>query len=245
MKLTTSLCTCLTLLTTTLITTTTACVPENIARRQNADAAAQYPAFNFGSDNASDPATKGYFINHLCINVRNATESIDFYTRAFGMRLIFTLQLTEHASISYMGHAAGGKNGTGYQTVEEMNRDKNNREGLLELVSFATPNWNLPASSAVPNTFSHIGMVVPDIEAAQKRLDEVGANTVKRFGTPLSATGAVANATGAGDLSQFAAAELEAVFQALVVINTPLIWVADPDGNLIEIQGAEGFALDG
>ena len=196
-----------------------------------------------GSDEPSPPATKGYFINHLCLNVRNATESIEWYNIAFGLRLVFTLRPTEHTSISYMAHAAGGKNGTGYQTAEEMNRDKNNREGLLELVSLELPSWNLKASSQIPNTFSHIGMVVPDIEATQKRLKKIGANIIKNFGEPVNVKGAVGNALGFGNLLELDQGEIDAFQKATTPANLGLIFVADPDGNLIEVQGQEGFGL--
>ena len=142
-----------------------------------------------------------------------------------------------------MAHAHGGKNGTGYQTAEEMNREKNNREGLLELVSLSVPGWNLPASSKVPNTFAHIGMVVPDIEATQRHLQKMGANIVKNFGEPMRLTGAVANATGFGDLSELGQEEIDLFLKVMNVSNTPLIFVADPDGNLVEVQGQEGFGL--
>ena len=142
-----------------------------------------------------------------------------------------------------MAHAHGGKNGTGYQTAEAMNREKNNREGLLELVSLSVPGWNLPASSKVPNTFAHIGIVVPDIEATQERLQKMGANIVKNFGEPMRLTGAVANATGFGDLSELDQEEIDLFLKVMDVSNTPLIFVADPDGNLVEVQGQEGFGL--
>lgn len=205
--------------------------------------AGTFPQSIMGSDDPSDPATRGYFINHLCINFKNATKSIDFYSKTFGMRHIFTLQVTEHFSISHMGHSHGGKNGTGYQTVDELNREKNNAEGYLELISLSVAGWDLPASSRIPNTFGHIGMVVPDVEETQKRLEEIEANIIKKFGEPPTVTGAVPNATSLGDLSELDQKEIDAILAALTPGNTPLIWVADPDGNLIEIQGQEGFAV--
>lgn len=49
------------------------------------------------------------------------------------MRHIFTVDLSEDFAIMYMGHAQGGRNGTGFQTGAEMARDKNNMAGLVEL----------------------------------------------------------------------------------------------------------------
>ncbi|KAK5047811.1 hypothetical protein LTR84_006476 [Exophiala bonariae] len=202
-----------------------------------------FPQSIFGSEDPSDPGSLGYFVNHLCINVRNATESIDFYSKTFGFRHIFTLRVTEHFSISYMGHSHGGKNGTGYQSVAELNREKNNAQGYLELVSLSVPGWDLFASAKIPNTFAHIGLVVPDIEKTQKRLEDIGANIVKSFGEVPTIVGPVANATSLGDLSELDQSEIDAILAALIPSNTPLIWVADPDGNLIEIQGQDGFGV--
>jgi lactoylglutathione lyase len=155
-----------------------------------------YPWPELGDDKPSPPATTGYFINHLALNVRNATRSIDWYNRAFGLRLLFTFHVSEHLTISYMAHAAGGKNGTGYQTAEEMNRDKNNRQGLLEMISLDIPNWDMPAGIKVPNTFSHIGMVVPNITETQKRLEAMGANILKGSGEEFKLEGGFAVASG-------------------------------------------------
>jgi lactoylglutathione lyase len=204
----------------------------------------QYPIALPGDDEPADPATLGYFSNHLCINARNATESIRWYKEAFGLRLIFRLQVSEHFSISYMGHAQGGRNSTGYQTSAEMNREKNNMGGLLEITSLDYPNWDLPAGIKVPNTFSHIGMVVPNITETQARLDAMNASIFKRSGDPFDLNGPFSDATGftqAGDaISQ---EEIDAIQAVLQPVNTPLLFVADPDGTIIEVQNQEALAL--
>ena len=201
----------------------------------------EYPYPVPGDDLPSDAATTGYFINHLALNVRNATKSIDWYSKAFGLRLIFTLQVSEHFSISYMGHAHGGRNGTGYQTSTEMNREKNNAEGLLELLQLDYPGWDLPSGSKVPNTFSHIGLVVPNVTATQARLESMGANIIKGAGEPFLAEGAFVDATGftkAGN--KISPEEVDIILATLKPLNKPLMFVADPDGTIIEIQNQEG-----
>ena len=207
------------------------------AEAANEESGVTYPFTVPGDDLPSEPATTGYFINHLCINVRNITESIKWYNKAFGLRLMFTLQVSEHFSISYMGHSHGGRNGTGYQTSEEMIRQKNNIEGLIELVNLDFVNWDLPSGIRVPNTFSHIGMVVPNITDTQARLEAMNANIIKGAGETFTLDGAFADGTGftqAGDaISQ---EEIDLIMQTLVPINTPIILVADPDGNVIEVQ---------
>ncbi len=204
-----------------------------------------YPYSDPGDDIASDPATTGYFINHLCINVRNATESINWYTKAFGLRLMFTMHVSEHFSITYMGHSHGGRNGTGYQTSEELNRQKNNIEGLVEFLHLDVPSWDLPAGLVVPNTFSHIGMVVPDIGATQARLEAMGANIYKGYNEPFVLDGPFADAAGLSkaSLEEVSQEERDQILQILTPVNAPLIFVADPDGNIIEVQPQVGSEL--
>lgn len=205
-----------------------------------------YPFPEVGSDIASDPATTGYFINHLCLNVMNLTASMDFYTEIFGLRHILTLHVSEHFSITYLGHSHGGKNGTGYQTAEELNREKNNAEGLLELVHLDTPDNSLPASTRIANTFGHIGMVVPDILATQARLDAYpGVEIIKRTDDDLKVPSDIATATSLSPkkIAQLSQAERDLILGVLTPFNKPLIFVNDPDGNLIEIQPQEGAAL--
>ncbi|KAM0286471.1 hypothetical protein ACHAQH_000897 [Verticillium albo-atrum] len=140
----------------------------------------------------------------------------------------------------------GGRNGTGYQTTKELNRQKNNIEGLLELIHVDVPVHDLSASSITPNTFAHIGMVVPDIEATQARLDAYpGINILKRSGAELQREGGIANATSLGPeaVAQPDQEEVDLILSVLRPLNKPLIFVADPDGNLIEIQPQERAEL--
>lgn len=201
--------------------------------------ASTYPQELPGDDSPSSPITSGNFINHVCLNVRNVTESVNWYNKAFGLRLMFTLQVSEHFSISYMGHAQGGRNGTGYQTSDELNRDKNNIEGLVELINVDSPAWDLPSGMKTPNTFSHIGMVVPDLKAAQKHLEAMGANIPKGHNEDFVLEGAfadVAGLTAAADRGEISPEEWQLIEKVLYPLNTPMIFVADPDGNIIEVQ---------
>jgi lactoylglutathione lyase len=237
-----------------LLTQTLACgpLPDAQSHPRNADDGSHsdpgYPAYPYsdpGDDTPSDPLTKGYFINHLCINVRNTTESINWYNRAFGLRLMFTMHVSEHFSISYMGHSHGGRNGTGYQTADEINREKNNIEGLIELINIDAPSWNLPAGIDTPNTFSHIGMVVPDVAATQKHLESIGATIYKAWNETFVLDGPFADAAGLKNipLDEISQDERDMIEKVLGPTNRPLIFVADPDGNIIEVQNQEGSAL--
>ena len=41
-----------------------------------------------------------------------------------------------------MGHSHDGRNGTGYQISDEMHCDKNNIEGLVEILGLDYPDWD-------------------------------------------------------------------------------------------------------
>jgi lactoylglutathione lyase len=150
---------------------------------------------------------------------------------------MFHLKVSEHHSIAYMGHSHGGRNGTGYQSSDELNRNKNNVEGLLELLEVASPNWDLPPGTRVPNTFSHIGIVVPNVTDTQARLDAMGVKSWKRSGDAFTVFGAFADASGftqAGDV--ITPEEITLIETVLAPINNAMIYAADPDGTIIEVQ---------
>lgn len=202
-----------------------------------------YPMTTFGPE-GSDPETTSYFFNHISLNVRNMTGSVDFYTSVLGMRLLFTVQVSPHASISYMGYSNGGKNGTGYQTTEELNRDKNNAQGLIELIWIGLPGAAGNSSTEVTNTFANLGLVVADPQSTEIRLDEYGVDIYKRFGADLPREGPFARATGiGGDVSGLNPEEFESIWTAMNTFTKESIYAADPDGNMIAIQGPRGPQL--
>ncbi|KAL3473509.1 hypothetical protein BJX99DRAFT_197580 [Aspergillus californicus] len=197
--------------------------------------------FQVGEDGPAPPETLGYFINHVGLLTTNLDRLKHFYGDILGMRLIFDVQLTPEFTITYMGHTQGGRNGTGFQTGAELNRDKNNLAGLLEIVTFNVSDDTLLGSLNRTNTFGHIGLIVPDIVAAQDYLDSQGVEIVKRFGEPIKTfTGPVNNAFGIGEFAGVHLAAKQALMDAQGLIGLPLLMmIADPDGNLVEIQQQE------
>ena len=136
------------------------------------------------------------------------------------MRHIFTYHATPYFKIAYVGHIAGGYNGSGYQTPLELNRQKNNMKGLLEFVYIAPdatdPPPDIPlASTRKSNTFSHVGLVVPDIQATQKRLKDANVTILKEFGAVPSNTGPLPNAYGLGLLPPGSESVSETIIQGL------------------------------
>ncbi|KAM0236948.1 hypothetical protein ACHAP5_009234 [Fusarium lateritium] len=209
----------------------------------------QYPYPILGTDEASDILTTGYFINHLAFTAKNLTASIEFYSDVLGFRKLFTLQLSETYSITYLGHAQGGRYRTGYQTALEMNREKNNAQGLIEIYYVDVPVKNIESTSQRANTFGHVGVVVPDTKALQERLDTMPhVNVIKKFGEPfvnLDTDSVVGPAIGLSQsvVAQLSLEEREAIVKGFGHSVDPLIFLTDPDGNFIELQPQEGAEL--
>ncbi|KAI1370086.1 hypothetical protein F4677DRAFT_398462 [Hypoxylon crocopeplum] len=189
----------------------------------------------------SDPATTAYQLNHASLNVRNLTRSLDFYNRIFGMRHMYTVQVTEHFYTAYMGHSSGGRNGTGYQTTAELIRNQANSQGLLELLYVdIEDDYVISPSTDIPNTFSHLGFIVPDIDEAQNRLEVSNVSIYKRVGEPFPRDGPVINA-GVLNRSRFSQEEFESIIAGMSESTKGFILAADPDGNMIEIVPQSGL----
>ncbi|KAH8587444.1 Glyoxalase/Bleomycin resistance protein/Dihydroxybiphenyl dioxygenase, partial [Bisporella sp. PMI_857] len=229
------------LLSSQLISIAQSCAPQAPANNTGSN---QFPQLIPGSNEPADPATTGFVLNHFALNVNNITRSIDFYTKVFGMRLIFNFRATEKLSIAYLAHSHGGKNGTAYQTVSELNRNKNNMEGLIELLHYDDPAESLDPSTKAPNTFSHIGFVVPDPVKVERRLNDYGAEIIKGIGgLPTDENlEIIANSYGLGNLFRTNREEAIAIL-TLLTKSVPganeTIYVLDPDGNFIEVQPQE------
>lgn len=188
-----------------------------------------------GPDTPSDPDTIGYFINHFALNVNNLTRSMDFYTDMFGMRHMFTYYLTPHISVTYMSHSQGGRNGTGYQTTDELLRFKNNNGGHIEFVHMNVTGKDTPGSAIKASTFSHVGIIVPDVKATQDRLEKNCVTIYKRIGEPMPSDGPLADKYNLGDATNLSDKEFKEFQDAMSELNQLNIFAADPDGNLLEI----------
>jgi lactoylglutathione lyase len=116
-----------------LISSTEGCL-HHLKKRQASSGA--YPELTTGTDGPADPATIGFTIGHFALLVNDLAATRHFYGDALGLRHIFTYNSSEEYTIMYMGHAQGGKNGTGYQTGEEMFSEVFNMEGLIEFIEF-------------------------------------------------------------------------------------------------------------
>ncbi|KAK5457323.1 hypothetical protein LTS15_005104 [Exophiala xenobiotica] len=191
-----------------------------------------------GNDGPADQETMGFALNHLSLIVHNLTASKEFYGKVLGMRHIFTADLTPFYSVTYMGHAQGGRNSSGYQTGAELLRDKNNAAGLLEFQYFAnSEDTGMTATTRRPNTFSHIGLIVPSLEKAQARMEKYGVKITKHIGQSAEGIYSVENALGFGEYATKNQTKRDLLVQGQQLVGfAQLLTVEDPDGNLIEVQ---------
>ena len=78
---------------------------------------------------------------------------------------------------------------------------------------------------------------------AQRRLDEYGVTIVKRVGEiDLAVDGPVAKAFGVGPTATSNVTEVEEIVEGLVGTDLEnLMFVLDPDGNMLEVVEQNGF----
>jgi lactoylglutathione lyase len=217
---------------------TIACAGHALAARASNGSSAN-GQFTVGNDGPAPVATLGYTLNHFGLLVNDLDAMMSFYGEVLGMRHVFTYSTT-FFDIVYMGYSHGGKNGTGFETGEELFREKTNTEGLLEFMypkncnDNSTSENDFKPSTKVPNTFSHVGLVVPDVMETQARMKAHGAKILKEVGVNPVPGDPIVKAFG------LAEERVKAQLEALEAINAigfeTFLLVADPDGNLVEIQ---------
>lgn len=84
-------------------------------------------------------------------------------------------------------------------------------------------------------------MIVPDINKTQSYLEHHGVEILKPVGEAIKTfTGPINNAYNLGQYAGAHIAAKKALIKAQGIIGIPLmLLVADPDGNLVEIQQQE------
>lgn len=239
MQLISNLYACLVLACAILTPLAHACTPPN----------ASSEPFEVGNDTAADPATLGYTFNHFALLVNDLEETMHFYGKVLGMRTIFKFQASPTFYMAYMGMSHGGKNGTGFQSGQDLYNEKNNIEGLIEFIQPAncsdpdSPGF-LPSIKRV-NTFSHIGLIVPDVMATQTRMKNFGVKILKTVGTmPVPGTAAGELLEKAFGIQTYTEEEQANTLKGIKAIGFDRFLVAtDPDGNVLEIQQQESVAV--
>ncbi|XP_022101366.1 lactoylglutathione lyase-like isoform X1 [Acanthaster planci] len=145
----------------------------NAVTQQDIDASCSKP----------DPSTKDFIMQQTMIRIKDPRKSLDFYTRVLGMRLLRHFDFPSMKfSLFFMG----------YCKEEDIPKDEKERTrwtfqqpATVEL----TYNYGTDVDDAFsgyhngnkdPRGFGHLGISVPDVEAACKRFEELGVAFVKK-----------------------------------------------------------------
>jgi lactoylglutathione lyase len=128
--------------------------------------------------------TAGFVFNHTMLRVKDASASLDFYTRVLGYQLIDKRDFAEaQFSLYFLALLPAGT------AVPESDADRRlwmaGMPGVLELThNHGTEAQDGPVyhdGNSDPRGFGHICVSVPDIQSACKRFDELQVPYQKRL----------------------------------------------------------------
>jgi lactoylglutathione lyase len=129
-------------------------------------------------------ATRGFVMNQTMMRVRDPVASVAFYRDVLGMTQLDRYDFPEMKfSLYFMGYLADGESIPA--DAGERAEWVFNRPALVEL----THNWGTESDSnfggyhngnSDPRGFGHIGISVPDVDAACARFESLGVKFVKR-----------------------------------------------------------------
>ncbi|PXA97602.1 lactoylglutathione lyase [Nostoc sp. 3335mG] len=128
--------------------------------------------------------TEGFVLNQTMLRVRDPIASLTFYRDVLGMTLLQQLDFAEmRFSLYFLAYLAEGE--TIPQDPAERARFIFSRETTLEL----THNWGTESDpdfagyhsgNDEPRGFGHLGISVPDVDAACTRFETLGVPFRKR-----------------------------------------------------------------
>ncbi|XP_011314444.1 lactoylglutathione lyase [Fopius arisanus] len=129
-----------------------------------------------------EPATSQFIMQQTMYRIKDPRKSLPFYTKVLGMRLLQKLDFPDMKfSLYFMGYEAAEDIPQGRKESLEWTFS---RKATIEL----THNWGSEVDPDItyhngntdPRGFGHIGLCVPDVDAACKRFEELGVEFVKK-----------------------------------------------------------------
>ena len=130
--------------------------------------------------------TQGFVLNQTMLRIRDPRISLDFYQQVLGMTLYQRVDFAEMSfSLYFLGYPANHPDQALPTDPGERSRFTFQQSALLEL----THNWGTESDdtfegyhdgNADPRGFGHIGVTVPDVDAACERFEQLGVEFVKR-----------------------------------------------------------------
>ncbi|MDA0915547.1 MAG: lactoylglutathione lyase [Proteobacteria bacterium] len=134
-------------------------------------------------DISAPPETADFVFNQTMLRIKDPARSLPFYQNALGMTLVKEIPFPEmEFTLYFLGYV---------RTTDELPRDDAGRlnyafgqPAMLEL----THNWGTENEEGEPyhngndepRGFGHIGLAVPDVDAACGRFESLGVEFVKR-----------------------------------------------------------------
>jgi len=137
-----------------------------------------------GYSTTRDPATNGFILQQTMMRVKDATVSLDFYSRVLGMRLLKQFHFPEWKfSLYFMGYVDESQVPT---DEGERHRWLFQQPATLELThnhgTESDPEFKgYHNGNSDPRGFGHIGIDVPDVVAACERFESLGVKFAKKL----------------------------------------------------------------
>lgn len=130
-----------------------------------------------------DAATKEFRLNQTMIRVRDPNASLRFYTEVLGMSLLQRLDFEEMRFSLFLLAFLREDEEVPVDPAERASFVFS-RETTLELThnwgTEADPSFRYHNGNSDPLGFGHLGISVPDVDAACARFEELGVTFVKR-----------------------------------------------------------------
>ena len=130
--------------------------------------------------------TQGFVFNQTMMRIRDPAKSLDFYQQVLGMTLYQRVDFADMSfSLYFMGYPSNHEGEPLPADAAERSRFTFQQSALLEL----THNWGTEEDMAFegyhdgntePRGFGHIGITVPDVDAACHRFERLGVEFLKR-----------------------------------------------------------------
>lgn len=129
-----------------------------------------------------DPSTKDFIMQQTMYRIKDPRKSLPFYTQVLGMRLLQKLDFPEMKfSLFFMGYEDASNIPSDHEARTSWALS---RKATIEL----THNWGTESDpdaeyhngNSDPRGFGHIGLMVPDVEAACSRFANLGVEFVKK-----------------------------------------------------------------
>jgi lactoylglutathione lyase len=131
------------------------------------------------------PETREFVMNQTMLRIRDPQRSLEFYRQVLGMTLLKRLDFPEmHFSLYFVGYVRP-EDGSIPSDAWERTAFTFRQQALIEL----THNWGTEKDpdfggyhdgNSQPQGFGHIGISVPDVEAACRRFADLSVSFVKR-----------------------------------------------------------------